>query len=409
MRRHKWIAVVLLLCVLLSACSAAVPEAPAPTPTASPTAEPPATPEPTATPSPAPTATPESTATPEPTATPAPTPAPPTAEELLRGMTLEAKVAQMFFVRCPDVGAKEMLTDLQPGGLLLFSRDFEGLTAEQITEKLSGYQAVMKLPLLIGTDEEGGTVVRVSSNRQVAARSFWSPRALYAQGGAELLCRAEGSKCDMLQALGINVNFAPVCDLSDDPTAFMYDRSLGLSAEDTAGVITQLVEVYTERKTGCVLKHFPGYGNAADTHEGVVFDDRPFEDFESADLLPFAAGIEAGADCVLVAHNIVPCVDAEKPASLSPAWHELLREKLGFEGVIITDDLGMGAVSDYTDNASAAVEAVLAGNDMLCCSNYAAQYPAVLAAVQNGEIAESRIDESVLRILRWKLELGLIR
>lgn len=399
---HKWIAVVLFLCILFSACSTTVPETPAPTPPASPTVEPTVTPEPTATPSPVPTATPE------PTATPSPTPALPTAEELLSGMTLEEKVAQMFFVRCPDVGAKEMLTELQPGGLLLFARDFEGLTAEQIAEKLSGYQAVMKLPLLVGTDEEGGTVVRVSSNRQVAARSFWSPRALYAHGGTDLVCRAEGSKCDMLQALGINVNFAPVCDLSDDPTAFMYDRSIGLSAEDTAKVITQLAEVYAEHNTGCVLKHFPGYGNAADTHEGVVYDDRPFEDFESADLLPFAAGIEAGADCVLVAHNIVPCVDAEKPASLSPAWHELLREKLGFEGVIITDDLGMGAVSDYTDNASAAVEAVLAGNDMLCCSDYAAQYPAALAAVQSGEIAESRIDESVLRILRWKLELGLI-
>lgn len=323
-------------------------------------------------------------------------------------MTLEEKVAQLFFVRCPDIGAEKLIESMQPGGLLLFSRDFDGLDSEQVTTKLNAYQAKAKIPLLIGTDEEGGTVARVSSNPQLGAGRFPAPRVLYSEGGAELLCRMEGDKCDFLKSLGINVNFAPVCDLSDDPAGFMYPRSLGLSAEETAEMIGQMVQAYGERQTGCVLKHFPGYGNAADTHEGIVYDDRALETFQSADFLPFAAGIEAGADCVMIAHNIVPCVDADTPASLSPNWNAVLREKLGFNGVIITDDLGMGAIQQYTDSASAAVDAVLAGNDMLCCSNYDTQYPAVLEAVRSGTIDEARIDESVLRILRWKLKLGLL-
>lgn len=139
-----------------------------------------------------------------------------------------------------------------------------------------------------------------------------------------------------------------------------------------------------------------------------MYDDRDLAAFEDGAFLPFKAGIDAGADCVLVTHNIVPCVDGEAPASLSAAWHAVLRDTLGFAGVIITDDLSMGGVTDYTDGASAAVAAVLAGNDMLCCTDFETQIPAILRAVEDGTISEARIDESVLRILRWKLERGII-
>ena len=159
---------------------------------------------------------------------------------------------------------------------------------------------------------------------------------------------------------------------------------------------------------GCVLKHFPGYGENGDTHTGSVLDQRPYESFQQRDFLPFEAGIQAGADCVLVSHNVVSCKDSAYPASLSPEWHRVLREELGFEGCIITDDLIMDAIQEYCDSSSAAVQAVLAGNDLLCCSDYETQYPAVLAAVENGQISQERIEESVLRILRWKQELGLL-
>ena len=396
MRRVKIFVLVWVLCLLCTGCAAV--SAPSPIEKAT------AVPLPTA----APTAAPTPTVKPTPTVSPSPAPTPSAEETVLAGMTLEEKAAQLFFVRCPDVGAKEMIEKMQPGGLLLFGRDFAGLTAEQVKETLSGYQTAAEIPLLIGADEEGGTVVRVSQNPLLAPKRFPSPRDLYAQGGKKAVRDAEAEKCGLLQELGIYVNFAPVCDLSDDPAAFMYARSLGLSPEETAAVIGDMVSVYEEKQMGCVLKHFPGYGNAADTHTGTAFDDRPWETFETEDLLPFAAGIEAGADCILVSHSIVSCVDGEKPASLSPVWHDVLRGKLQFDGVIITDDLAMGAVGDYTDGASAAVAAVLAGNDMLCCSDFDTQYAAVLAAVHNGEITEERLDESVLRILQWKNEMGLL-
>ena len=169
-----------------------------------------------------------------------------------------------------------------------------------------------------------------------------------------------------------------------------------------------MVAVSEGNGVGCVLKHFPGYGNAADTHKGIVFDERSFDTFLTEDFIPFAAGMEAGAGCVLVSHSIVTCVDPDKPASLSKKWIGVLRQELQFDGVVITDDLVMDAIRHYTDEESAAVDAVLAGNDMLCCSDYDIQYPAVLRAVQSGIIPESRVDESVLRILRWKQQLGLI-
>lgn len=178
--------------------------------------------------------------------------------------------------------------------------------------------------------------------------------------------------------------------------------------ETDGAAIGEVVATYEAENVGTVLKHFPGYGNAADSHAGVVYDDRDLAAFEDGAFLPFKAGIDAGADCVLVTHNIVPCVDGEAPASLSAAWHAVLRDTLGFSGVIITDDLSMGGVTDYTEGASAAVAAVLAGNDMLCCTDFETQIPAVLRAVEDGTISEARIDESVLRILRWKLERGII-
>lgn len=419
MRRKGLLALPLLLCVLLCGCSAVQEAAalfatpsPSPTPTAAPTPVPSSSPSSTASPSPTPEPTPaptlEPTPEPTPSLTPDPTPELSAEEILLQSMTLEEKVAQMFFVRCPGKDAAEMVSQYQPGGMLLFGRDFRGLSKEKVVQKIESYQAQAKLPLLIGADEEGGDVIRISDNPKLSEEPYWSIRALYEAGGMELLCEIEADKCAMLRGLGVNVNFAPVCDISDRPEAFMYSRSLGLSADKTAACVAALVAVYDDAQVGCVLKHFPGYGNAADTHAGIVYDKRKYETFEKSDFKPFQAGIEAGADCVLVSHSIVSCVDGEAPASLSPAWHAVLRETLGFDGVVITDDLSMGAILDYTDGEAAAVAAVLAGNDMLCCTDYETQIPAALEAVQSGVIGEARINESVLRILRWKNRLGLL-
>ncbi len=330
------------------------------------------------------------------------------AEDLLASMTLEEKVGQLFFVRVPDMDAAQVVSQYHLGGYILFGRDFSGLSKEQVQQNIQSYQDSASIPLLIGVDEEGGTVVRASSNPAICDEPYWSPRALYNAGGLSLLTSVEQDKIATLEGLGINVNFAPVCDITLDSSAFMYDRSLGLAPEEASQAISAVVSLYGEEGMGCVLKHFPGYGNNVDTHTGIAVDGRSYETFQQEDFLPFEAGISAGAGCVLVSHNVVTCKDGEYPASLSPEWHRILREELGFTGCIITDDLVMDAIQDYCDASSAAVQAVLAGNDLLCCSDYQTQYLAVLAAVEDGTISEERIDESVLRVLRWKAQLGLL-
>lgn len=329
-------------------------------------------------------------------------------EEKLATMTLQEKVAQMFVVRCPLEGATEVVAEQQFGGYILFGRDFNGQTRDSISETISLYQSVSKTPMIIGVDEEGGTVVRISSNKNFRAVPFWSPQALYREGGFELIASDTKEKSVLLKSIGVNVNFAPVCDTSTEDTDFIFKRSFGHSAELTAQYVTTVVAEMKSNGVGCVLKHFPGYGNNMDTHNGIAVDEREYETFLNSDFLPFQAGIAAGAGCVLVSHNIVNSMDPQSPASLSEAVHRILREDLGFNGVVITDDLAMGAIKEYSADASAAVLAVKAGNDLLICTNFAEQLPSVVEAVNSGDIPEERINESVRRILNWKADLGLI-
>ena len=330
------------------------------------------------------------------------------AQELLDGMTLEEKVGQMFIARCPETDAAQLAADYHLGGYILFGRDFKDKTAEQVTTDIQSYQDAAEIPLLIAVDEEGGTVNRVSSNPNLRSSPFRSPQSLYSEGGLELVRSDAQEKCRLLESLGININFAPVCDVSQDPADFIYDRTLGRDAQETSQYVAAVVETMAEEGMGSVLKHFPGYGNNTDTHTGVAYDDRPYDTFLTSDFLPFQAGIAAGADMVLVSHNIVSAMDETSPASLSPEVHRVLREDLGFTGVIVTDDLVMDGVRDFAGDDEAAVLAVQAGNDLLCCTDFQTQVPAVLAAVESGEITGEQIDAAVLRVLTMKLRLGIL-
>ena len=327
-------------------------------------------------------------------------------QALLDSMTLEEKVGQLFFVRCPTENAVEDISTYHLGGYLLFSRDFKDgdnwLTKEQFLEKIQSYQDAAEIPLFIGSDEEGGTVTRASRNPNLFSEPFKSPQAIYSAGGMEALAQDALDKSQSLLDLGINVNFAPVCDVSTDPNDFIYDRTLGQDAETTADYITRTVLTMGDAGEMAVLKHFPGYGNNADTHTGIAVDDRPMETFENSDLLPFKAGIEADAPFVLVSHNIVSCMDPDLPASLSPAVHKVLRETCGFDGIAITDDLAMDAVKAYAKDGAVAVMALQAGNDMVITTDYRTQIPAVIEAVQEGTLEESVIDNACLRVLRCK-------
>lgn len=330
------------------------------------------------------------------------------AKEILSEMTLEEKVGQMFIARCPQENAASKVSEYKLGGYILFKVDFTGKTKEQVISDIESYNAKADIPLFIGVDEEGGKVNRVSTNPNLRRYPFLSPQELYAQGGFTLVKSDTKEKCELLKSLGINLNFAPVCDVSQNKNDFTYARTFGKDASQTALYVQNVVSVMKSQKVGSVLKHFPGYGNNEDTHTGIAYDNRSYESFLENDFLPFEAGIENGLGMVMVSHNIVSCMDSQYPASLSPKVHDILRNELSFDGVIITDDLVMDGIRDFVSDDMAAVIAVEAGNDMLCCSDFELQIPTVLEAVRNGRIPEERIDESVMRILMLKLELGII-
>ena len=334
--------------------------------------------------------------------------APDAARQILENMTLEEKVGQMFMARCPDSYAHTTAAEYHLGGYVMFAKDFENRSRAKVIERIETIQAENAVPLLLAVDEEGGTVTRVSRFKALREKKFASPQALYQKGGLDAIVQDAKEKSEFLLSLGVNVNLAPVADVSTDAGDFIHNRTLGKDAQSTAEYVAAVVRQMKKSGIGSALKHFPGYGNNKDTHTGVAVDERPYETFVSSDFLPFSAGIEAGADCVLVSHNIVACLDAENPASLSYEVHRVLREELGFTGVALTDDLNMDAISKQYGKAEAAVLAVLAGNDMILTGAYKTQIPAVIEAVREGRIDESRIDESALRVLEWKESLGLI-
>ena len=330
------------------------------------------------------------------------------ADKLLSEMTLEEKVGQMFYSAAPAGAGEEWITKYHMGGYVLFGNDFDGKSADDVRAMIQGYQMRSKVPLLIGVDEEGGTVLRVSYHEQLRSSGFDSPKNVYQSGGWEEIDATETEKAELLTSLGINVNNAPVCDITSNPDSFIYDRSFSGDPDEVSIFVKKVVDICKDKKLGTVLKHFPGYGDNTDTHEDMSYDSRPLDDFRNRDFIPFKAGIEAGADSIMVAHNIMADVDADYPASLSKKVHDIIRNELGFDGVIMTDDLAMQAIAKYTGAEAAAVTAAKCGNDILCCTDVEAQYPAVLEAVKNGDIPQEQIDASVKRILKWKHNLGLI-
>ena len=326
-------------------------------------------------------------------------------EEILSGMTLEEKVGQMYLARMPDSAAYYAET-YQLGGYVLFDVDFNGYSQEEVIERIDSCQAVSKIPMIMSVDEEGGTVTRVSDYFRDSR--FMSPRDVYAEGGWSGIVSDTIEKCELLKELHLNMNLAPVCDLADDYGDFMYDRSFSGDAQEAANFIGWTISTMNQQGIGSSLKHFPGYGNNVDTHTGMAIDYREAQEYYDYDLVPFMEGIEMGASSVMVSHNIVTCFDDYYPASLSPEIHRILREDLGFEGVIITDDLVMGAIQDFCGEVNSAVYAVEAGNDMLISTNFESQFESIMAAIDEGRITEERINESVRRILTMKINMGLM-
>ena len=335
------------------------------------------------------------------------------AENIVSGMSLEEKVGQLLLVRSHGAGTKdfgELISSCHAGGVVLFAEDFKGKSADEVRAMTAALQEAGGGSLLVCVDEEGGTVVRVSSNPRLRAKKFRSPQNVYILGGMEGVRNDALEKSELLLSLGINVNLAPVADVVTNTRAYMYDRAFGKGAEDTAEYVRTVVTAMEEKGIGSVLKHFPGYGNTSgDTHNGLVVLDTAETVVFERDLLPFKAGIEAGADAVLISHTIVKAVDDQRPASLSDSVVALLRADVGFDGVIMCDALDMDAIKEYSGGDDVCVAAVRAGIDLLCTpSDPQLSWSTLCSAVRDGTLTEHEIDEAATRVVLWKLRMGVM-
>lgn len=328
------------------------------------------------------------------------------ATKILKKMTLEEKIGQLFLVRYND-NVDDEIKNYYPGGYILFAKDFKDETKESIKAKLRSNQKESKIPLILGVDEEGGTVTRISRFINFRDEKFKSPQDIYNEGGYDLLEKTESEKAKLLLSLGINLNLAPVADVSTNENDFMYSRSFGKNAEETSIYIKNMVNYANEKMISSTLKHFPGYGNNSDTHTGVAIDDRSYDSIKNNDFLPFISGIEANVPSILVSHNVVNSIDEKYPASLSKKTHNILRNDLEFSGIIMTDDLAMDAVKSYVNDDCAATMAINSGNDMIITTDFVTMYDEVLKNVKENKIKKSIINKAIRRIISWKLTYGI--
>ena len=239
------------------------------------------------------------------------------AQVKLDNMSLEEKVGQLFLVRYDKNMALSWINDYYASGYILFAKDFDNHTKESIKEELSSLNKNSKIPLVFAVDEEGGYVTRVSRYKAFRDEKFPSPRDVYDSLGVEGLESIEKEKGELLLSLGINLNLAPVADVSVDSNDFINNRTFNRYAKETANLIGLMVDYANEVGISSSLKHFPGYGNNVDTHTGVAIDERSYDNFLNNDYLPFEEGIKRKVPSILVSHNIIKCIDSEYPAPIN--------------------------------------------------------------------------------------------
>ncbi len=346
-------------------------------------------------------------------------------------MTLRQKAAQVLLLAIDgttvSVSTQKLLAEGPPGGILLLGHNVTGAAQTQaLTQGLQAAAAASgsKIDVFIAVDQEGGLVQRIHEGVPEVPRA----RILgnnSSPGEAALLATetAEG-----LLALGVNMNLAPVADVVADPDSFLYPRTYGGDPEVVSAFVSAVTEAYVETGLISVVKHFPGHGSAAgNTHGERVVSSATEAEFDAIHLPPFLAAFAAGAEGTMTAHIIAKAYDAERPASLSSAVIEdLLREDLGFKGLVISDDLEMAAAISATGAGTgadteaaqaaalgeAAVAAVGAGCDLLICTGTLDRnlqvLDAIVAAVTNGDLSAARLDEAVLSVLELKLRHEIV-
>ncbi|MDM8270503.1 glycoside hydrolase family 3 protein [Thermophilibacter provencensis] len=370
-----------------------------------------------------PSTEPEDTPSAEPDGALQPDPEAPVSEvdEKVASMTLEQKVAQLFIVRPEAVtgvsvqtaagdATRTALEQMPVGGICYFAANL--LDTDQTREMLSNTmrygEEISGLPMFLCVDEEGGTVSRVGGNPGFGVDNVGDMCDVGATGDTEYAYEVAKHIGTYLEYLGFNVDFAPDADIANNPNGTMGRRSFGATADVVAPMVAAQVRGFADGGVLCSAKHFPGIGGAAgDSHDGRIYSEKTLDEIRAEELRPFEAAIEEDVPFVMVGHLSVPNITGDNdPASMSSEIvTDLLRNDLGFQGLIITDSMGMGAATDSLPAERLGVEPLKAGVDIvLMPADLQAAYQGVLDAVASGELTEERIDESVRRIVKTKFE-----
>ena len=345
-------------------------------------------------------------------------------EKIVNNMTLEEKVGQIFMVAPEavdkDGGSTTVFTEniekeiekYNLGGYILFASNIENPTQTQ--ELINGLKKSSKIQPFVGVDEEGGRVARIGKNSAMGVEKI-EPMAQVGKSQNYERANEIGTTIGQyIKNLGFNLDFAPDTDvLTDSNNTEIGDRSFGNDPEVVGKMATEVVKGLQSENISTVLKHFPGHGGSiGNSHQGFSLSNRTEEELKKCEIVPFKTAIENGADCVMVAHMSLPNVTGDNiPATLSKkVVTDMLKTELNFKGVVFSDSMSMGAITENYGTGDACVKAVEAGIDMvLMPENLDEAYNAVLEAVKNGKISQERLDDAVSRIIKAKIQRGIIK
>ncbi|MEN1759607.1 glycoside hydrolase family 3 protein [Anoxynatronum sibiricum] len=341
-------------------------------------------------------------------------------KELVAAMSLEEKAGQVIMpafrqtadgkpILRLDESTRDTLLEIQPAGVILFSENIDHNS--QVKSLIEALQANATVPLLVSVDEEGGRVSRLGA-KGISVPRLPAAGVFGESGDAKMVYEAGLELGKAMKMLGFNMNMSPVADVNTNPlNPVIGDRSFGSDPVEVGRLTVSMANGLMDAGILPVLKHFPGHGDThQDTHRGAVNLPHDQERLASVELIPFRRGIEAGLPAIMTAHLHVPAYDNAFPATLSPAvLTGLLREKLGFEGVIMTDALDMQAITDDWSTEEAVILALAAGADLLLMPpEPLVARDAIVTAVTNGELPQERLDVAVERVLLLKWKAGLI-
>lgn len=346
------------------------------------------------------------------------------AKDITKEMSLKNKLGQIFMVSLYSLDEedsknqtkitsqmKKTLEQYPVGGVILFSKNMTD--AKQTKKLISDLQDASYVPLFVAIDEEGGLVSRAASNSKMNVTKYPSAKVIGETYEDEEIEAMGKNQSQELKKLGFNMNLAPVADvLTNENNTEVGDRSFGSSAKKVSNIVSLLVKNMQKQQISAVLKHFPGSGDTwGDTHMGSMETKQNIQRLRKTDFLPFEAGIKAKVDAIMISHLMLSNVTDEKePSSLSTrVVSDILRKELEYDGMIMTDAMNMKSITNNYSAGDAAVKAIEAGNDIVVMpEDLGKAYDAVQKAIKNGTLKESRIDESVERIIYTKLKRGEI-